>query len=199
MGPGIIIPLVLLVIVVPVGFTAAKRYLKDGVGNRVDEPPVPPSVVLTSKALRELPTPPWRVVYEVAEDRLGGPGHVLIGPPGVFAVVTTMEPMPVATNEPADPSAVAAAAIARGGLDDALRRCAMSSDRLIEIRWGAPSDDSPTHADIVPGVTAVDGRQISTWADEAVRATDGENLTSTQIDLAWQTVSMAIGRPDPLA
>jgi hypothetical protein len=199
MGPGIIVPLVLLAVVVPLGFTAAKRYFKDGGLSRPDEPPVPPSDLLTSKALRELPTPPWRVVYEIGEERLGGPGHVLIGPPGVFAIVTTMDPVPSAPDEPPDAAAIAGAAIARGGLDDALRRCGMSSTRLIEIRWGAPIDGAPSHVDVLPGVTAVDGRAISQWADSSVAAAGATSLSAAQVDLAWQTVTTAIGRPDPLS
>lgn len=205
MGPGIIIPVVLLVIIVPVVGVLAKRYLKDGVANQRDEPVVAPSARLTSTALRELPTPPWRVVYEIAEDKLGGPGHVLIGPPGVFAVVTSMDPMPTATDGTHDASAVAAAAIARGGLDDALRRCAMSSERLVTVHWGAPTPGGPIAVDTLPGATAVDGRSIAEWARRAVGAAadateaDRPPLTPAQIDLAWQTVTTAIGRPDPLA
>ena len=198
MGPGIIVPLVVLAVVLPVAFTYAKRYLRDGVQNRPDEPPVPPSDLLTSKALRDLPNPRWRVVYEIGEERLGGPGHVLIGPPGIFAVMTTMDPMPTTPVGPADANAVAHAAIARGGLDDALRRCGMSSDRLIEIRWGAPTEGSPAHLDLLPGVTAVDGRAIVEWAASALEAGDGASLTAGQVDLAWQTVTTSIGRPDPL-
>ncbi|MFZ9041737.1 MAG: hypothetical protein ACO225_08680 [Ilumatobacteraceae bacterium] len=199
MGPGIIIPLVVLVVVIPVAFTSAKRYFKDGARNQPDEPAIAPSVLLTSKALRDLPTPPWRVVYEIAEDRLGGPGHVLIGPPGVFAVVTTMEPVPSAPDESPDAKAVANAAIMRGGLDDALRSCGMTSDRLLRVHWGAPTDGSPIEMDPLPGVTAVDGRSIVEWADIATNGQHGDRLSNAQVDLAWQTVTTAIGRPDPLA
>lgn len=199
MGPGIIIPLVVLVVVVPLAFTAAKRYFKDGGRDRPDEPPVPPSDLLTSKALRELPSPMWRVVYEISEDRLGGPGHVLIGPPGAFAVVTTMDPVPSHAEDAPDATTVAAAAIARGGLDDALRGCAMSSDRLLRIHWGARTDGTPSDVDVMPGVTAVDGRSIVDWAARAVEGPDGSRLTAAQVDLAWQTVTTSIGRPDPLA
>lgn len=203
MGPGIIIPVVLVVIVVPVAAVLAKRYLKDGVANQTDEPVVTPSARLTSNALRELPTPTWRVVYEIAEDKLGGPGHVLIGPPGAYAVTTSMDPMPTRTGDAHGASEVAAAAIARGGLDDALRRCAMSSERLLTVHWGAPDPDGPVAVETVPGATAVDGRSIGDWAHRAVAAAEADPhrtpLTQAEVDLAWQTVTTAIGRPDPLA
>lgn len=203
MGPGIIIPVVLIAVVVPIAFTQAKRYLKDGAALADDEPIVAPSARLTSNALRELPTPTWRVVYEIAEERLGGPGHVLLGPVGIFAVQTSMEPIPTGSDAPPDASSVAAAAIARGGLDDALRRCAMTSDRLLTVHWGAPDDGAPIAVDTVPGATAVDGRSLAHWADQLVAdlAADParEPLSQARIDLAWQTVTTAIGRPDPLA
>ena len=201
MGLGIIIPLVLVVIVVPVAFTLAKRYLKDGASSHVDEPVIAPSTRLTSNALRELPTPTWRVVYEIAADKLGGPAHVLVGPPGIFAVQTSMDPMPIAAPIEHDPHAVAAAAIARGGLDDALRRCAMSSEQLLTIHWGAPVEGSPAAVDTVPGAIAVDGRAVVRWAEQLAVGIDAEReaLSQARVDLAWQTVTTAIGRPDPLA
>lgn len=202
MGPGIIIPVVLIAVVVPIGFALAKKYLKDGTASADAEPVVAPSARLTSNALRELPTPMWRVVYEIADDKLGGPGHVLIGPPGVFAVQTSMEPLPDPADVPHDASAVAAAAIARGGLDDALRRCAMSSDLLVTVHWGAPTDGAPISVDTVPGAVAVAGRSLAQWADRAA-ADAGQRpplpLTQAQVDLAWQTVTTAVGRPDPFA
>lgn len=193
MGPGIVIPVIILAIAVPVALTWAKNNLKSA-GADSGGVVTPPSGRLTSNALRELPAPPWRVVYEIAEDRLGGIEHVLIGPGGVFAVQTSMEPLPNAPESDPDPQAVARAAIARGGLDDALRRCAMTSDRLVRVHWGAPPPGSGPSVDVVPGVTAVDGRSLTAWA-----AGLGQTLTSAQVDLAWQTVTTSIGRPDPLA
>lgn len=201
MGPGIIIPLVIVAVVVPIAFVAAKRYLKDGVATGADEPVVTPSARLTSNALRELPTPMWRVVYEIAEDKLAGLGHVLIGPPGIFAVQTSMEPLPEPPVGPPDAHAVAAAAIARGGLDDALRRCGMTSDRLLAVHWGASAPGAPIAVDTVPGAIAVDGRALGEWAERAVAEVigTGEPVSQARTDLAWQTVTTAIGRPDPLS
>ncbi len=126
MGPGIVIPVVLVVVIVPVAFVWARRTFKEGAGAAVEVVP-PPSARLTSNALRELPTPPWRVVYEIAADKLGGVEHVAIGPAGIYAMQTSMDPLPAAPVGDPDPKAVGRAAVTRGALDDALRRCAMSS------------------------------------------------------------------------
>lgn len=191
MGPGIIIPVLILAFVVPVGFTWAKRLKAGAIGGSAGDV-LPPASKLTSKVFRELPTPTWRVVYEIGETKLGGVEHVLIGPPGVFAVRTSMDPLPApATGDP-DPHDVAQAAIVRGALDDALARSGMSSDRLVEVHWG-PAIEGPTAVDLLPGVTAVDGRAIESWV-----ASLPHSLAASQVDLAWQAVTTAIGRPDPL-
>jgi hypothetical protein len=193
MGPRIVIPVVVLLVVVPLALMWAKRYLKDGEpGRDADAVVVASGSRLTSNALRELPAPPWRVVYEIAPERLGGVEHVLLGPPGVFAIRTSMEPLPAPPAEH-DAHAVAQAAILRGRLDDALGRCAMSSDRLLQVHWGA-NPTGPPAVDELPGVTAVDGRALAAWL-----GTLPTSLSAAQVDLAWQTVTTAIGRPDPLA
>ena len=194
MGPGIIIPVVLIGILVPAGFIWAKVKLKDGAGSGLNEPVTLPSALLTSKALRALPSPPWRVVYEIADDKLGGIGHVLIGPAGVYGLRTSMDPLPGPPSDAPDARAVAEAAIARGDLDDALRACALTSHRLVLVHWGAIVGDHPISVDVLPGTVAVDGRALGQWA---ATLTD-ETLTPAQVDLAWQTVLRALGRPDPL-
>jgi hypothetical protein len=191
MGPRIIVPIVLLLIVVPIAFTWARR-LRNGISTAVEITP-PPSARLTSNALRTLQAPPWRVVYEIAADKLGGIEHVLIGPPGIYAMQTSMEPMP-APSEP-DPRAMGRAAIARGPLDDALRRCAMDSSALVTVHWGVdPTATGGPALEVLPGAIAVDGRRIAAWTEALPAA-----LTPAQVDLAWQTVLTSIGRPDPLA
>lgn len=104
-----------------------------------------------------------------------------------------MEPLPGAPTEPADPKAVGEAAIARGGVDDALRRCGMSSERLVVAHWGV-NDGGAISVEPMPRVTAVDGRRIGAWANDLGEVA----LTLSQVDLAWQTIVTAIGRPDPL-
>lgn len=190
MGLDIIVPVIAVVILAPMGFVWARRTFKDGAGTAVELVP-PPSARLTSDALRSLPSPPWRVVYEIAAEKLGGIEHVLIGPGGIFAMQTSMDPLP----EPADPDpqAVGRAAITRGPLDDALRRCAMSSTALTVVHWGVGGVGRGA-VEVMPGVIAVDGRHVGAWTD-ALGATA---LSPTQVDLAWQTVVTAIGRPDPL-
>ena len=191
MGPGIVIPVVIVLVVVPLVFTWARRTFKEGAGKPVDAVP-PPSARLTSNALRDLPSPPWRVVYEVAADKLGGIEHVLVGPGGVYALQTSMDPLPAAGGD--DAHAIGRAAIARGPLDDALRRCAMSSDALVTIHWGVAGGATGSPAvEVVPGAVAVDGRRLASWVDGLPTA-----LTPAQVDLAWQTVVTGIGRPDPL-
>lgn len=193
MGPGIIIPVVLVAVVVPAAFLWARATFKRG-GGAGAEPDHDPKVRLTSTALRSLPAPPWRVVHEIAADRLGGIEHVLIGPPGIFALVTSMDPLPAPIADP-DPHDVGRAAIVRGGLDDALRRCAMSSTSLVTIHWGVNPPGAAASLEVLPGSTAVDGRALDRWADGLA----GGALTPAQVDLAWQTVLTSIGRPDPLA
>ncbi len=197
MGPGILIPVLVIAIVVPVGVTWAHRRFKSP-GADDDEPAIAPGARLTSNALRTLAAPPWRVVYEIQHERLGGVQHVVIGPPGIFALVTSMDPMPTAPDGDPDAHAIAQAAILRGALDDALRRCAMTSDRLVTVHWGVNATDRSA-VDLLPGATAVDGRQIEAWAGSREARADGTSLTAAQVDLAWQTVVTAIGRPDPLA
>jgi hypothetical protein len=197
MGPGILIPVLLVAVVVPTGVMWAHRRFKSP-GERDDEPASAPAARLTSTALRSLPAPPWRVVYEIHPDRLGGVEHVVLGPPGIYAVVTSMDPMPAAPAGDPDAHAIAQVAIRRGALDDALRRCAMTSDRLVTVHWGVNAAGRSA-IDLLPGATAVDGRQIEAWAGASATRVDGTVLTPAQVDLAWQTVVTAIGRPDPLA
>jgi len=197
MGFGIVVPLAVLAVVVPTVLLAVKRRLTNISETTIDEAALAmPAVRLTSGALRKLPSPEWRVVHEIAPDRLDGVQHVLIGPPGIYAVTTSMDPLPSAPQADAAPDAtqVAAAAIARGGLDDALRRCAMSSDQMVVVHWGVDPAESPVSVVTLPGVTAVDGRRLSDWTAGLPTV-----LTPSQVDLAWQTVAVAIGRPDPLA
>jgi hypothetical protein len=195
MTPGILIPVILIAVVVPVAFSWLKKLKSGASGSPADEHLVLPSARLTSNALRELESPSWRVVYEIGQDKLGDVEHVLIGPVGIFAMRTSMEPLPQGSQEAPDPKDVAAAAIARGDLDDALAGCAMSSDRLIAIHWGAIDGDHGPSIDMFAGLTAVDGRAIGTWFNSL----PNNALTGAQVDLAWQTVLTAIGRPNPLA
>jgi hypothetical protein len=114
----------------------------------------------------------------------------------VFGVRTSIDPLPEPSGKAADATEVALASIALGDLDDALRRCAMSSAGLVWVHWGVnpPEQDGPS-IDLMFGVTAVDGRSIAEWASSLTT----DRWTQSQVDLAWQTVVTSIGRPDPLA
>jgi hypothetical protein len=193
MGLDITIPIIVIVLLMPLGVFWAKRYFKDGVDVREADVFVAPSDRLTSRSLRELESPPWRIVYEIPHGKLNGIAHVLIGPAGVFALRTTMDPMPAPTRDEPDARAIGQSAIARGAVDDALRRCAMSTDRLVFVHWGV-NEGSEIATEVMPAVTAVDGRELHTWA----KGLRNESLTASQVDLAWQTIVTAIGRPDPL-
>jgi hypothetical protein len=198
MGAGIYIPIALIAIIVPTLLAITRRRFKgvaDGTVKLVDDEPVPFAGRLTSSALQALPSPPWRVVYEIGGDKLGDVEHVLIGPAGAYALTTSMEPLSSTAEAAGDATQAALAKIAADDLDRVLARCAMKSSRVVHVHWGAAADGDPTVAEPMEGVVAVDGRHLATWA----AGLDATALTPTQVDLAWQTVLVAIGRPDPLA
>ncbi len=200
MSPGIIIPVAIVVVVVPMAIMIAHRRFKNASssGDFDDSVLVSSALRLTSGALRPLPSPPWRAVYEIGTDKIGGTDHVLIGPPGIFAVRTSLDPMPSEPETEASPQRIAGAAVARGELDDILRRCALSSRTLISVHWGV-SESNEVEVDLMPGVTAINGRSLADWAEHLQPLADAPALSPAQVDLAWQTVTTAIGRPDPLA
>jgi hypothetical protein len=191
-GPGIIIPIVAVVILVPAGLILFKRYLNSIKPDA--ESATPSGARLTAAALHRLPSPPFRVVYEVAHDSLGGIDHVLIGPAGILAITTSLSTMPAPTTERPTPETIARGAIARGDLDDLLRRCALESTGHVTVHWGRADDTDAAVVEIAHGSIAVSGHRIDDWF-ESLPAT---GLSPAQVDLAWQTVVTGIGRPDPL-
>lgn len=196
MDLGIIIPLVVLAIVVPVVAVWTRQRFQDGANAASDALSTAPAARLTSGALRDLPSPPWRIVYEIADDRLSGIDHVLIGPAGIFGLQTSMAAMPDPPTAEPDARALAEPAIRRGALDDALLRCAMTSTALVHVHWGRRDDgDSASHVELTPGELAVEGRSLDVWAG----GIEDEVLSPAQVDLAWQAVVTSIGRPDPLS
>jgi len=152
-------------------------------------------VRLTSTTLHRVVAPPWRVVLEVPAERLGGVEHVLIGPPGIYAVSTVLAPLPDSTidDTPASAEELAASAILRAELDDVLATCAMSSDARVVIHWGRTESDQRA-VDAGHTTIAVDGNRLADW----MGTLEQRRLSQQQVDLAWQTVCLAIGRPDPL-
>jgi hypothetical protein len=191
MSAGIIIPLVVIGLVVPTAFVGFRRYLA---GLTPDSAHRPPSGArLTTNALHRLPQPPWRVVHEIAPTALGGINHVLIGPGGIFAVVTDVSPLPAVPTGDDATQLMMQAAIARGELDDALRRCAMQSNARMSVHWGRSEPDE-VWRELAPGAIGVVGQRLDDW----LATLPSDVLSPAQIDLAWQTVVTAIGRPDPL-
>ncbi|HEX4981423.1 MAG TPA: hypothetical protein VFV63_06985 [Ilumatobacteraceae bacterium] len=190
-GPRIIVPIVAVVVVVVAVFVAFRRYL-NSIKPDADAS-VPSGARLTAAALHRLPSPPWRIVYEIAHDSLGGIDHVLIGPAGIFAITTSLSTMPTPSSEPPSAQTFAKGAIARGDLDDVLRRCAMESTGHVTIHWGRADDTDPVVVDIAHGSIAVSGHHIDDWFDTL----SPSGLSPAQTDLAWQTVVTGIGRPDP--
>ena len=192
-GPGIIVPIVAVAVVVPTGLVVFKRYLNS---IKVQSGSTEPSGArLTAAALHRLPSPSWRIVHEIANDSLGGIDHVLIGPAGIFAITTTLSKMPAPSSEPPSAETMAKGAIARGDLDDVLRRCALESNGHVTVHWGRADAADAVVVEIAHGSIAVSGHRIDDWFESL--ATSG-GLSQAQVDLAWQTVVTGIGRPDPL-
>jgi hypothetical protein len=190
-GPGIIVPLVILAVVVPVAFVAAKRYLRSM--SPGDAAATATGVRLTSGALHRIDPVGWRIVYEIPADALGGIDHVLVGPSGIYAVTTSLDPLPPEPTGQRGAREMAAAAIRRGDLDDVLRRCGSTSDAHVTVHWGA-AQPGPCCVELGPGELAVSGHQLDAW----FAALGPGRLGPAQVDLAWQTVVTGIGRPDPL-
>lgn len=154
---------------------------------------------LTAERLRRLPTPPWRVVFEVGESTLGNVDHVIIGSGGVVAIETVVGDRPTPADwqqqvEAARPQLTVNAATARNEIDELLSSGA-SCTVLARVYWGAPSDDQPASFEILPGLVAVEGQRVEQWLMNLAPGA----LTAAQVDLSWQQILMGIGRPDPLS
>lgn len=191
MSLSIILPVIILVVVIGGGYLMYRRYIASisatSVARQVN------GARLTSERLQKMP-PPWRTVFEISEDRLGGVDHVAIGPSGVIAISTLMLDRPERVSDP-EPTLVAAAAMMRAPVDDLVSRVGLSCDMLAKVYWGTPRPELPAAMESGLGTVAVEGQRLEQWLDF-----HGETqLTSAQIDLAWQAVLTGIGRPDPFA
>lgn len=161
-----------------------------------DSTPIRP-VRLTAEALRRLPSPPWRVVHEIADGTLGSIDHVVIGPGGAIAIETSVGERDGDRADPPDPATpheLAAASVARGEVDDLLAWTGASCILLARVVWGPPRADTPPAAEIMTGVVEIDGHRIEEWF---VSLPPGR-LSPSQVDLAWAAVVTGIGRPDPI-
>lgn len=190
MSVTILVPLVVLPVLMLLAYTWYRRKMqelapdtdgRDSSGMR-----------LTSERLREVPTPPTRVVYEI-RDRLGDVDHVVIAPSGVIAIETILADRPIETATD-DPARVAAAAVARGDVDELARGGGASCELLAKVFWGTPQPDQPAARDVVHGTVAVEGQRLLEWLESL----PDDVLDGGRIDLAWRAIVTGIGRPDPL-
>jgi hypothetical protein len=189
---GIIVPIVLLFIFIGGGLAVYKRTMQnmapESTTRHVN------GARLTSDRLRALPTPPWRFVFEISEDKLGGVDHVIIGPSGVIAVSTQVLDRPALADHP-DPHLVANAALMRGPVDDLAKRAGLSCDILAKVYWGTAQPERPAAIQSMHATLIVEGQRLNDW----LLTLPPGPLTPVQIDLAWQAILTGIGRPDPLA
>jgi hypothetical protein len=192
-GPGIVIPLVVLPIILVATFIWYRRSVaaiapsetKPVSGRR-----------LTSEALHRLPAPPWRVVYEIS-GALGDVDHVVIGPPGVLAITTVVADRPEPArlrSDRGEAPLVSDAAIQRGLLDELLRPIGASCRISATVYWGAPNPSRPAAEDVVHGAQLVEGQRIDEW----ITTFEGASLDAGQVDAIWRQIVMGIGRPNPL-
>lgn len=192
MSLSILIPLVLLPVLVLGAYAWYRRAMnrmKPDDGERDVS-----GLRLTSERLRALPSPPWRVVYEIRGDSLGSVDHVVIGPAGVVAIDTVLADRPSGPIS-SDPNVVAAAAVSRGGVDELAQRAGLRCDVLAKVFWGTPQPDDPPANELTHASIGVEGQRLDSW----LASLPAETLTPSQVDLAWQAIVTGIGRPDPLA
>lgn len=188
---SIILPVIFLVAAIGGGYFAYRRYI-DSISSTSDSRQVN-GARLTSERLHTLGSP-WRIVFEIGDDRLGGVDHVAIGPAGVIAISTLMIDRPDRVSDP-DPQQIALAAMTRGPVDELVNRVGMSCNTLAKVYWGAPQPGLPAALENGLATIAVEGQRLEEW----LLALPAGPLTASQIDLAWQAVLTGIGRPDPFA
>ncbi len=188
----ILLPLILVPLVALGGFVLYRRMLGRLAPDSHRQ--VVSGVRLTSEHLRRLPSPPWRVVFEIGPDRLGDVDHVVIGPPGVIAITTVLAERPAGPLS-TDPTLLAAGATARGAVDDLVDPIGLSCDVLAKVFWGSPQDDQPASRDLTRVTVGIVGQRLGDWLGSLPTGV----LTPGQVDLAWQAIVTGIGRPDPLS
>lgn len=190
-SPGILVPLIVVPLAAIILYAIYRRTVKNLEPD--DAPRQISGARLTGERLRTLPTPPWRVVHEIGDSVLDGVDHIAVGPPGVIAIGTVMADRP-ARDLSGDAQLTAAAAVARGGVDELSRRVGIPCDLLAKVYWGTPQPEQPAAHELVHGAVAVEGQRLEEW----LHSLPAGPLTPVQIDLAWQAVVTGIGRPDPL-
>ena len=193
MTPGIIIPLVLLLVVLVAVGVWYQRTIRNP--PKLEAPTVS-STRLTAEALHRLPSPPWRVVYEIG-DQLDGVDHIVVGPVGLVAIATNTMDRPTLDQVQARglPMIVAASAIVRGGVDD-LVGGGLSCATLAQVYWGAADPRRHAAEEYVHATPYVEGQRLEDWLADWVAHAPAV-LTPDQVDRAWRSITVGIGRPDP--
>ena len=193
MTPGILIPLVLLVVVLVAVGVWYQRTIRNP--PKLESPTVS-STRLTAEALHRLPSPPWRVVYEIG-DQLAGVDHIVVGPVGVVAVSTNTSDRPTLEQIAARdvPTIIASSAIARGGVDDLLGG-GLSCTTLAQVFWGTADPLRHAAEESVHATPYVEGQRLEAWLTDWVDHAPAV-LTPAQVEQAWRSITVGIGRPDP--
>lgn len=189
---SVIIPLVIATVALAFFYTWYRRKIADLKPD--SESRSFPGARLTAERLRDLSSPPWRVVYEIGERHLGPVDHVVIGPTGVIAIETLMLDRPQTTEGESNAQLTATAAIERGDVDDITRSVGVPCDLLAKVYWGAAQPEVPAAIQVTTGQVAVDGHRLVDW----LVALPPGPLSGSQIDQVWQAVTTGVGRPDPL-
>lgn len=189
---GITLSLIAVLAVMIGAFAVYRRVIKgmalDGDTRQVS------GARLTSESLHQLPTPPWRFVFEIGENKLPGIDHVVVGPAGIIAVATVMADRPPPIESP-DAQQVAASAMLRSDVDELAKRAGLRCDLLAKVFWGAPQPQQPPAYLAMHQTMAVEGQRLFEW----LASLPPGPLTRAQVDLGWQAVVTGIGRPDPLS
>jgi hypothetical protein len=184
------------------GVALARRLRRPTPPSERDDPAIPTAAAaarLTSTALVRFLPEGWRLVPELAADALGGIEHVAIGPAGVFAFASSMDPLPEAgpTAGAGDPRVVANSAIRRAELDAALAAGApgVDSRALVTVHWGRRPTEAvpPPWQHVAHGTIAAAGRELDQW----FASLPGDTLTPARVDQAWHAVLRGAGRPVP--
>jgi hypothetical protein len=199
--PGIVIPLVLL----PVGLIALFAWYRRSIAAMRPDgtTPVVSGVRLTSECLHRLAstgTPGrWRVVYETA-GALGAVDHVVIGPAGVAAIITSTTDRPPLDRVRAlggDGPLIKGAANARHPVDELLRPLGVACSVAAWVYWGTSDAQRPPGEMWVPGRAAVEGQRLGEWLGQWA-AGAAPPLNDGTVEDLWRAVVTGIGRPDPI-
>lgn len=196
MSASIIIPLIVLPIVIIGVFLWYRRSIAD---MTLDEAKPVSGLRLTAETLHRLPSPPWRVVYEIG-GALGNVDHVIVGPAGVIAITTLVADRPdpgALLDARSEAKLISEAAIARGPIDELLRAAGASCNETAKVFWGTPDPSRAAREELVHGSVSVEGQRLHEWlvdGDEQPAAP----LDQARIDAIWRTIVLGVGRPDPL-